>query len=511
MPRNYKRPLGVTGRCNYSQESIEDALFDVVEGGYSFRQAAERQGVPYATVYRKYKGLNPRKLGKPPVISPLEEKTIVDALLVAANYGYPMDEKDLSYFVKGYLDRKGIQVDSFHDNLPGPDWRASFMKRYPELTARTSENMKRARAAVTMATLSEYFDELHRSMEGVPPSNIINYDESNLTDDPGKKKVIVRRGVKHATRVMDSSKSSTSIMFCGAADGTLLPVYVVYKATHLYNEWVQGGPPGAFYNRSKNGWFNSELFEDWFFKVALPYLRRLEGKKIMIGDNLSSHLSINIIRKCNEENIEFKFLPPHSTHLCQPLDVSYFRGLKSAWRKVLTTWKLKNKGCVPKSIFPSLLNNALQMLGEKNETNIRAGFKATGIFPPDRREVFKRLPQTAEQELENNAMKESFHAIIENKMPSASSTPTCNRRTKINVQPGKSVKLSDLNNDEENETVSNNVMIKCKPRSVNDALIEYDSSDQEAGSSKEKTVHKTDDKTDSESETYAHSSSEGEG
>ena len=68
-------------------------------------------------------------------------------------------------------------------------------------------------------------------------------------------------------------------------------LYVVYKSVHLYNQWVEGGPPGARYNRSKSGWFDETTFTDWLFKLMLPKLRRLEGRKVLIGDNLSSHLS----------------------------------------------------------------------------------------------------------------------------------------------------------------------------------------------------------------------------
>jgi hypothetical protein len=67
-------------------------------------------------------------------------------------------------------------------------------------------------------------------MENVPSANIINYDETNFTDDPGKQKVYVRRGSKHARRILDISKTSTSVMFAASADGILLPLYVVYKA-----------------------------------------------------------------------------------------------------------------------------------------------------------------------------------------------------------------------------------------------------------------------------------------
>ena len=46
------------------------------------------------------------------------------------------------------------------------------------------------------------------------------------------------------------------------------------------------------------------IFEDFFFKSLLPRLRELPGKKVLISDNLSSHLSMEVIVTCRRENID---------------------------------------------------------------------------------------------------------------------------------------------------------------------------------------------------------------
>lgn len=112
-----------------------------------------------------------------------------------------------------------------------------------------------------------------------------------MTDDPGRQKAIVRGGCKRPERVLDSSKSSTSVMFAGTASGKLLLCYVVYKAEHLYDTWRQGGPIGTRYNRSKSGWFDGVILEDCFSKIALKYFKKYDrdAPKMLIGDNLASH------------------------------------------------------------------------------------------------------------------------------------------------------------------------------------------------------------------------------
>lgn len=46
-------------------------------------------------------------------------------------------------------------------------------------------------------------------------------------------------------------------------------------------------------------------------------LRKLVGKKVIIGDNLSTHLSQSIFQKSCEENIHFVCFPLNSTYLIQ--------------------------------------------------------------------------------------------------------------------------------------------------------------------------------------------------
>ncbi|KAI5692806.1 hypothetical protein M8J75_001569 [Diaphorina citri] len=183
-------------------------------------------------------------------------------------------------------------------------------------------NIKKARAAVDEQVIKEYTENLQKELKDIPPGSIWNYDETNLSDDPGSKKVIAKRGSKYVETIANTSKTATSLMFCGNAAGKLLPPYLVYKAEHMWSVWTQNGPPGTRYNRSKSGWFDSVCFEDWFEGMFLPHIRHEEGPTVVIGDNLSSHISVHVLDLCERHNIRFVCLPPHSTHLTQPLDVA---------------------------------------------------------------------------------------------------------------------------------------------------------------------------------------------
>lgn len=350
MGRIYKRKIGVKF-MNYTDDNLKQAIQVVSNNRMTIRQAAARFGIPKSTLSDKIKNRHEKKQGGQQVLSVVEKNRLTTGIMKCAEWGYPLTRREILYLVKNYLDRKGVK-SRFKDNLPGNEWFYTFMKRNNHLTERLAQNIKRCRAAVTKTMIQDYFDNLSFTLQSVLPSHIINYDETNITDDPGSVKVVSKRGSKRVERVIDWSKSSTSVMMSITGSGIMLPPYVVYKSVHLYPTWIEGGVPGAVYNRTKSGWFDGPTFEDWFHKIALPYLKNLDGKKNLLGDNLSSHVSIYVIESCEKYNIELVFFPPNTTHLLQPLDVAFFAPFKKAWRKVLADWKIRNRGCIPKSEFP---------------------------------------------------------------------------------------------------------------------------------------------------------------
>ena len=65
-----------------------------------------------------------------------------------------------------------------------------------------------------------------QQFKDVSVCTIWNYDETNLRDDPGARKNVMKRDTKCPEKVMDSSKVAFSVMFTGNAEGHVLPPYV---------------------------------------------------------------------------------------------------------------------------------------------------------------------------------------------------------------------------------------------------------------------------------------------
>jgi hypothetical protein len=286
-------------RKTYTAEDVEQAVLAHQEEGLSLRQASERFNVPKSTIKDHLADSHSSDIGRPTVLSKEEEIQLLERIQVMADWGFPLTGRDLCHFVKSYLDKRGI-VTRFKNNLPTSKWVSLFLQRHPTFCFRKGNPIKRARAAVSREEVQEFFVNYMEASEGVPPENTYNCDESNFKDMTATSKVLTKRGTKYVETVQNTSHSSTSVMFCGTAVGEMLPPMVVYKAQNSYKAWEERGPKGTVYSSSKSGWFDGFQYEKWFFEIFLPNARRKKGKKLLICDNLSCHISHNVIEACRQ-------------------------------------------------------------------------------------------------------------------------------------------------------------------------------------------------------------------
>nr|CAI5862835.1 unnamed protein product [Callosobruchus analis] len=445
-----RRKIGGRPYRPYSDRNMDLCIQDITRGNLTQRQAAEKYKIPRSSIILKLKAIRQNNVNLPG-----QEKGFVDHVIIMCKFGFPITVFDLRYIVKTYLDSQDRKVKEFNNNFPGKRWAECFLERQrKELSQRFCSNIKRVRASVNEDVINSFFCHLESEIKDISRL-IYNYDETNLVDDPGKKKVLAKRGCKYPEAIKNSTKAAVSIMVCGNAAGEILPLYVNYKAEKMWDTWTEGGPPNTRYNRSKSGWFDGSSFEDWFFSIVLPVLKKKDGKKVLIGDNLSSHISMRVLEACHQYNIAFIALPPNSTHLTQPLDVAFFRPFKSHWRKILDKWKMTPDGqrlpTIPKNVFPSLLLSLWNEVLLNSEANIKSGFTKTGIYPLCKEKVLERLPsysQPGAEQANTSSISDAFKKFLEDTRKEAiGQTGMIKRRKKkLNVPPGKSISAEEVEN-----------------------------------------------------------------
>lgn len=141
--------------------------------------------------------------------------------------------------------------------------------------------------------------------------------------------------------------------------------------------------PGTSFAATENGWMQKEVFRKYFQDIFLPNI--LEQRPVLLlYDGHSTHIDVDIILQDIEHEVIILKLPPHSSHLLQPLDLCVFKGLKDDYDQLLVKWHRRLPKSLPNCDFAELMSKAWQ---REPKENIQAGFRKGGIFPFNRKVI----------------------------------------------------------------------------------------------------------------------------
>ncbi|KAJ8965226.1 hypothetical protein NQ314_004296 [Rhamnusium bicolor] len=188
MVRKYERIPGSTNYQNYKKEDLEKAL-DSIRSGMSKKLAIKTYKILRTTPIRKIRGTHLKAVGRPKVFSDQEEAKIATTLGIVADWGFPLTKRNVSAVVQKFLDKQGKRVPIFKNNIPGDDFLIYFMTRN-NLSIRIASNIKQSRASVDQDDIMSFFNNIREVLRDVEDVNLYNYDETNIQDDPGAKKVV---------------------------------------------------------------------------------------------------------------------------------------------------------------------------------------------------------------------------------------------------------------------------------------------------------------------------------
>lgn len=169
-----------------------------------------------------------------------------------------------------------------------------------------------------------------------------------------RKKVLVGKGT-HAYQQSNLGHSHCTAHVCVAADGRVLSTYIIFEGGLPHRNFTDGVPPSWLFGSSASGYMDSELFELWFDNIFLPHCGS-RRPVLLIFDNHDSHISLSLLKKAMANDVHVMGLPPHTTHILQPLDVSIFGPLKQKVASLAASVGYVNPNAIiGKAKFPMLL------------------------------------------------------------------------------------------------------------------------------------------------------------
>ena len=188
-------------------------------------------------------------------------------------------------------------------------------------------------------------------------SRLWNADETGFSLAVASRCVLARRGSKtvHET-VGGTGREYVTVLGCGSADGSRLSPYILYKGVNLYRRLMANGLAGTLYSVSKSGWMESDNFLQWFLKLFVPTVNHLlsNGPVVLFVDGHQSHISLQLVNTAKTKGIHLYCLPPHTTHILQPLDVGVYGPVKQAWKAIMKDYKTNIAANVTKEAFPGM-------------------------------------------------------------------------------------------------------------------------------------------------------------
>ena len=124
----------------------------------------------------------------------------------------------------------------------------------------------------------------------------------------------------------------------------------------------------------------NELGVEWL----KHFIKHTEGKvvgarRLLILDGHESHHSLEFQELCKENNIYTLCMPPHSSHLLQPLDVGCFSPLKRAYSREIEALIRHHINHITKLEFLPAFKAAFER--SFTSTNICSAFRGAGLVP----------------------------------------------------------------------------------------------------------------------------------
>ncbi|KAJ6258059.1 NADPH oxidase [Drechslerella dactyloides] len=361
----------------------------------SIRATAKLYDIPHTTLAYRCNGRSSRSnsIPKSRNLTQLEENVIVQYILELCARSFHPRLGSVEDMANQLLSTRA--GDS--TRRVGKNWAANFVKRRPELQTRLSRKYDYQRAKCEDPDLIQKWFQLIQAIKakyGIADNDIYNFDETGFAMG-----IISTTTVVTGAEMRDKAKLAqpgnrewaTVIQGIGA-EGWAVPPFIVlagqhhlaswYTETNLPNDWA--------ITLSDNGWTTNEVAVEWLKHFNQFTARRcISDYRLLVLDGHKSHHSAAFELYCQEHKIITVCMPPHSSHLLQPLDIGCFGPLKQAYSRQVEDLMRAHVNHISKLEFLSGFHRAFT--AAITPKNIRSSFAGAGIVPYDPDRVLLKL------------------------------------------------------------------------------------------------------------------------
>ena len=319
-----------------SKEAKLLIAIDAIRSGHvkSLRSAETIFGISKTSITARMKGRTPRCECAPrsKILNLIEEEVLLKYLL-------DRDDRGFGLKLAGVENMANLRLRTRDAPRVGSKWAQRFVQREPGLKLRYSHAYDFQRVLCEdHEAINAWFKlvENMKAKHGIADCDLYNFDETGFIIGIITFSMIVARAERkgRGKKIQPGNREWATVIHCVNGEGWSLPPYILLKGQHHLSSWdTETNLPGDWALRTtENGWTDNKTGVDWLKYFDKHTASRIKGAyRMLVLDGHNSHISAEFDHYCETNKIIPLCLPPHSSHLTQPLDVGCFGPLKRAY------------------------------------------------------------------------------------------------------------------------------------------------------------------------------------
>ncbi|KAF7574149.1 hypothetical protein PtrM4_057720 [Pyrenophora tritici-repentis] len=279
----------------------------------------------------------------------------------------------------------------------GQKWPANFVKRTDSLRTCFNRAYDRQRALCeNPALIRSWFELIEKTKAelGICDEDIYNFDEAGFIMGKITTQLVItgaeRRG--RPKTLQPGNREWVTLIAAISAAGWSVPPFLIFAGQYHLSAWYEEAeiPRDWAIAVSDNGWTNNELGVEWLKHFnAHTQARTIGARRLLIIDGHKSHQSLAFQELCKENNIYTLCMPPHSSHLLQPLNIGCFSPLKRAYSREVESLMRNHINHITKLEFLPAFKIAFDQAF--TPANICSAFRGAGLVPLQPEAVLSKL------------------------------------------------------------------------------------------------------------------------
>ena len=318
----------------------------------------------------------------------MDEDEIAQVIIDFQRAGFPITVPKLRILAWQYDHLNGI--NSFANNKEkkaGRTWSKFFLHRYPHIRVRYAVNLSKARAmAANEPNIKKWFKEYAEVLEKLhieSPEYIWSGDETGVQTVPREELYLGEVNEPLYSTVSAEQGETSTVLSSVNAVGRVCPPLVLHKGQRVQANWSDSMPHFIKLAATSKGYITKHQFHQYGIRFVqyLAKIGRLDRPHLLIIDSHKSHVyNLAFFNEMKENNIHVMAIPPHTSHILQPLDSTPFAQFKCNWQAKLLEWNF-TKGA--KVLANRFFFEVFWPAWRESMTvgNIQSSFRKTGIFP----------------------------------------------------------------------------------------------------------------------------------